>query len=443
MSARAWFRPLLLVALVAFVAGGVRAEWLAPDASFRELREHARDAARDTIGHPGDFARLDTLALALHQLGRGADARRLYERVLALNPSDPTALAGLGKMALHAGDLALAESLLTRAVSEEGARADLYALRLRRGQWAEAATMCEERNDLGRQGLLERLAESGGMKVVGEQGEAPFERIWPAPIVRVKLNGTQVLMLVDTGTPGLLLDKSALVARRARPMPGQRLTPWGGTRVAVGQALVQKLEVGGVAFTDVPAGVLSLNKFSIEANPLGEPLAGVIGLDLLRRFDVSFDLTKRRLVLSPLGSAATRTGDRIAFEEWGEADLMVWGTIASGRRMAMKLSTGLPGAAVGAPEVVFEELGLRSGAMARLVKGGGWLQGRAWIATAVPTLALGRVVLDKQQGWSGAMDAGEMWSEGVRRDAVLGAGLLMGRRTTIDWKRRELVVEYD
>jgi len=34
-----------------------------------------------------------------------------------------------------------------------------------------------------------------------------------------------------------------------------------------------------------------------------------------------------------------------------------------------------------------------------------------------------------------------MWREGVRRDALLGPGILRGRRVTIDWTRRELVFE--
>jgi hypothetical protein len=39
------------------------------------------------------------------------------------------------------------------------------------------------------------------------------------------------------------------------------------------------------------------------------------------------------------------------------------------------------------------------------------------------------------------MDATELWRHGVRRDAVLGPGILLKRRMTIDWTRRELVFE--
>jgi hypothetical protein len=110
--------------------------------------------------------------------------------------------------------------------------------------------------------------------------------------------------------------------------------------------------------------------------------------------------------------------------------------------MALMLATGLPEAGVGAPDVVFEELGLKPGGISKLVKGAGsWLQGRPWAQVNVPTIALGPMAFDKQPGWSGAMEPIELWRHGVRRDALLGPGLLRGQRVTIDWSRRTLLFE--
>src|SRR5207244_9926011 len=39
-----------------------RADWLAPDPSFRDAQMQLRYATRDTVGHGADVARLDTLA---------------------------------------------------------------------------------------------------------------------------------------------------------------------------------------------------------------------------------------------------------------------------------------------------------------------------------------------------------------------------------------------
>ncbi len=433
---------LALGALVIAVAAPALADWLAPDASYREAQMQLRYATRDTVGHSDDLARLDTLGVALLRLGRISEARGLFQRVLAARPGDPAASAALGKLALWADRTGQAESLLVAAGDVEQARADLYAARLRRADWAAALAMCEELGDEGRKPLLEHLAGSEGVKVSGDRAQLLFERQWPAPLVKVRLNGATVVMLVDTGTPGVLIDRQAMVVHGVRALGGQRLTPWDGTRVAVRNAVVQKLQIGDIRLENVPAGVLSLHKLSLDLNPQATPVSGVIGMSVLRRFDVTFDYGKRRFELAPLGSAAKVSGIRVPFELWGEDELTTWGAIQGGRRLAMTLATGLPGAGVGAPDVVFEEHGLKSGGVSKLVKGAGtWLQGRAWSQVNVPSLTLGSMAWDKLPGWSGAMEPVEMWRHGVRRDALLGPGILLKRRTTIDWTRRELVFE--
>ncbi len=432
----------LAVGGVLLAAVAVRADWLTPDASFRDAQMQLRYATRDTVGHAADIARLDTLGVALLRLGRVGEARTLFARTLAAKPGDPAACAALGKLALWADRLGEAESLLTLAGDVEQSRADLYATRLRRGEWNEAAQMCEELGDDGRKPLLERLAEGPSMAARGDGVRLLFERIWPAPLIKVRLNGAPVVMMVDTGTPGLLVDPMAVSQYHVTPIAGQRLTAWTGTRVAVKNALVAKLEIGGIVFTNVPAGVVPLRKLSLDVNPQSTAVMGVIGVDVLRRFAVTFDYPRRRFEMAPLASAAGITGTRVPFELWGENELTAWGSINGGRRMAMTLATGLPEGGVGAPEPVFEELGIKSGGVSKLVKGAGtWLQGRAWAQVNVASLTLGRAAFDKLPGWSGAMEPVEMWRHGVRRDALLGPGILRGRRTTIDWAKRELVFE--
>jgi hypothetical protein len=280
------------------------------------------------------------------------------------------------------------------------------------------------------------------MESKGEQARIPFDKIWPAPLVKVKLNGATVLMMVDTSTPGLLIDKMASTQNKVKLLEGQRLTNWTGTRVAVRNALVQKLEIAGVVFTNVPASVLSLAKLSLEVNLQSSPIAGVIGMEVLRRYDVTFDYRKRVLELNPPGTAAKLKATRVPFELWGEDELTVWGSINGGRRLAMTLATGMPGAGFGAPDVVFEEHGLKSGGVSKMVKGAGsWLQGRPWAQVNVPSLTIANLAYDKVSGWAGAMEPVEMWRHGVRRDGLLGPGILLRRRVTIDWTRRDLVFE--
>jgi hypothetical protein len=436
-------KVVVFAALVAVLAGSrAAADWLAPDASLREAQMTLRYAIRDTVGHANDPALLDSLATALLHLGRVAEARKLFTRVIADRPADPAASAGLGKLALWADQNASAESLLVAAGDVEQARSELYATRMRLGKWSEAAAMSEDVEDEGRKPLLEWLSNNPPMTVTGESAKVPFDKIWPAPLIKVRLNGATVLMMVDTGTPGLLIDKMAATQNRVQLIDGQRLTMWTGTHVAVRNAMVKKLAIDGVEFTNVPASVLSLAKLSLEVNLQAAPIAGVIGMEVLRRFDVTFDYRKRAFELAPHGTAAKIKATRVPFELWGEDELTVWGSINGGRHLAMTLSTGLPGGGFGGPDVVFEEHGLKSGGVSNAVKGAGtWLQGRPWAQINVPALSIGNVAYDHVAGWAGALEPQELWRHGVRRDGLLGPGILLKRRVTIDWTKRDLVFE--
>jgi tetratricopeptide (TPR) repeat protein len=427
-----------------------RADWLQPDPSYRDAQLELRLAVRDTVGRPLTAASLDTLAEAHLRLGNLDEAARLFERVLTLAPGDETAAARLGKIALFRGDPARAESLLAAT----GARVpdavqDLYAARLRLGHWAAAAALAEAAGQPGRAALLERLAEpEGAWKIAGPDAvELPWTRCWPVPLVKAKLNGQSVLLAIDTGTADMILDLSAARRCGVTLLPEQTPVFWSGTRLAAQDALIQRLELGGLRIERVPAAAASLRRWSLEANPQGETVAGVIGLHLLQRFTPTFDFQKCMLRLQRLepsnGTRVKSKGeDWVPFELWGEGEITVYGSLNGGRRMALLLATGIPGCGVAAPPEVFEEVGVRAGAVSRAVGGAGaFLRGLSWAAVQVPTITVGSIVKDNVRGWSGAYDAAELWRHGVRRDAALSCDFLRGRRVTIDWEPMHLVIE--
>ena len=430
------------------------ATWLRPDPSYQEAQLALRLAVRDTAGRPPDVARLDSLGVALLRLGRQEEAETIFGRVLALSPRDPTAAAGLGKLALFRDRLAEAESLLAVAGKDEpGALADLMCAYLRRGEYAAAAELAAEAGEAGRADQLARLSEDGAWRVNDGETSLMWVRSTPVPLVRVRLNGQSVLMALDTGTGDLLVDQGFARRCGVSQLFGQSLVFWNGSRVAVRNAIVQRLELGEVRIEKVPAGVLPLRRWGIDVNPQSEQVAGVIGLNLLRRFAPTLDYARGRLVLrrAAAGREAADTGGkgerrpgatRVPFEIWGESELMVYGSLAGSRRMALVLCTGLPGAGIGAPVEVMEEIGVKPGGVARLMKGAGsFLSGRPWYEVSVPGIAVGPLVRDKVPGWSGALDPGELWRHGVRRDAILAGEFFRDRRVTFDWSRRELVVE--
>ena len=67
------------------------------------------------------------------------------------------------------------------------------------------------------------------------------------PLVRVKLNGQSVLMAIDTGARDLMLDELVRARRvKVQRLPAQSRVFWNGTRIAVQNAMVQRLELGGI-----------------------------------------------------------------------------------------------------------------------------------------------------------------------------------------------------
>lgn len=439
-------RSLTLGALalaLAWSATDASAERGEGDASYREAQMLLRTAQRDTVGHGNDPLRLDSLGVAQMRLGQSEAAERTFRRVRTIKPDDRLALASLGKLALFRGRLAEAESLLTAAKDTDGANDDLYSLHLRRGDWKAATAMADAQNEPGRIAQLDWLGEREAYAITGERGELQFERPWPVPLVKVRLNGTYVLMAVDLGAPILLLDPVAVRVHRAQPLTGQRSVFWNGARVAVKNAGVARLELGGVTLRDVPAGVMPLSKYSVSVNPKGVRIAGVIGVDVLRRFDVTIDFKRQRVDLRRPGAAyAPKDPQRVPFELWGENEITGYGSVNGGRRMALLVATGLPEAGFGGPVELFDELGIKPGPISRMVKGAGsFLQGRPWAQVSVGTVSLGTQVSDKLPAWSGAYSSSELWRHGLRRDAMLGPEWFKGRRMTIDWVKQDLVFE--
>jgi tetratricopeptide (TPR) repeat protein len=441
--ARAWAGLLAILLFLAARQAG--ATWLRPDPSYQEAEFALRLAARDTAGHADDAARLDSLGVALLRLGRQPDAERIFRRVLALSPRDPTAAAGLGKLALFHDRLVEAESLLVLAEREDReALADLMSVRLRSCDYAAAAAMAPAAGEDGRVALLQSMATDGAWVVSGSGTELLWKRTFPVPLVRVKLNGHSVLMALDTGAGDLLVDQSCAKRCGITPLAGQSLVFWNGARIAVKNAVVRRLELGDLRVEQLPCGILPLRKWSNLVNPLEEQVAGVIGLNLLERFTPTLDYARGRLELRPkeAGPGAVAGAARVPFEIWGESELMVYGSLAGGRRMALILATGLPGAGIGAPAEVMEEIGVKPGGVARVMKGAGaFAGGRPWYEVGVPSVVVGPLARDRMPGWSGALDSAELWRHGVRRDALLGGEFFRDRRLTIDWQRHELVVE--
>ncbi|MFN8589065.1 MAG: aspartyl protease family protein [Candidatus Eisenbacteria bacterium] len=437
------FAAFALTVVLACAAGAARAEWMQPDPSLREAQLELRDAARDTVDHPNDPAKLATLGAAQLKLARFADAERSFLRALALRPDDDAARVGLGTLCALRGREAQAESLLALAGDAEPAVRARFDLALRREDWKAALALAPKLEDeAGRVPQLERMAASEPVEVefAGGTGVVNFERAWPVPIVKAKLNGTPVLMAVDLGCTEMFVDPSPARLCRVEMLEGERSVVWLGGRVSARNARLNSVTLGNVTVRNLPGAITSLRKYSLQVNPQGVQIAGVIGLPMLRRLGFVMDYHENRLELSRETPAPGAGAIRVPFDVWGEGEMVVYGSVGGARKLAIQVGTGLPEAGIGSAPEVFEEFGIRPGKLANAVRSlGAVLQGRPWARVTVPTLTFGSLVGDRVPGWSGVMDATEFWRHGVRRDALLGPGFFRDRRVTVDWAKHELL----
>jgi hypothetical protein len=439
---------VLVTAVALACAGTARAQTRVADPSLRDAEQQLRSAARDTIGRGADAGRLDTLGVALLQLGRFEDATRVFDRALAIDPGDAAANAGLGRIALCRDTLAAADTLLTRALARErdpGTVRDLFALRLRQGRWADAAELAEGAGQPGRREPLLALAERTPCLITAgpDEEHVPFAITFPVPCVRVRIDGESVLLAIDTGTGVMLLDDG--MSRRARLQVHAQQTPvdWMGRPQVVTPALAHEVRIGHFTLTDVPAGILDLRKYGLTLNPRAEPVVGVIGVQLLRAFRPTLDYRRGELVLRRPGASWTPAANaiRVPFEVRGESDLFVRATMAGGRTMAMQVHSGFPECGVAAADAVFGEVGLRAGSVSKVMgSASSWMQGNPWARVNVPLVTLGGVSQGNVPGWSLRGDV-DLWRHGIRSDGFLSHEMFRGWRVTFDWAAHQMVFE--
>ena len=146
----------------------------------------------------------------------------------------------------------------------------------------------------------------------------------------VAIDGRAASLLVDTGSETGLLTASAAAGLGLRRDPDRQtlLRGTGGTGARVPNALLPSLTLGGMRL-----GPLSLPVGSLPAMPsVDPPVAGLLGADVLSRFDLELDLPHRRIgfwririgsvaCAPPPGRDGTyraiplrRDGDRVAIE---------------------------------------------------------------------------------------------------------------------------------
>jgi hypothetical protein len=285
------------------------------DNSFRE----AEKLAVKLLADPAADARTQAICgLAVLKAGRVREAEAIFDKVISRSPESPEAHLGLGRIGRIRNDTDAAISHLRRAISSapfyEEALRQLWRTTWDRGfvsELHEVYKLAEER--YGRESKpLASWFTNGLAQVQGLAGkrlyqmEGRFERL-RIPLVRgegsririrmlaFKLNGKgEYLFDIDSALADFMTVSPLLAEELGLSMTGNSTATGVGTATAaVRFSMLDKVELGGIAFRNVPVMVSDLRPFQGLKK-------GLIGTALLKRFNVTIDVEAGVMDLFPL-----------------------------------------------------------------------------------------------------------------------------------------------
>lgn len=292
-----------------------RLEALVLSGSFRD----AEKLAAEVLADPAADAQTQAVcALAFLKAGRVREAESIFNKVVAVSPDNPEAHLGLGRIGRIRNDPDAAIAHLRRAVLSkvffEDALRQLWRTAWDRGLVSdlfEIYKTAEER--YGRESKpLPSWFTNGLTQVRGLAGKRLFEmegrfESMKIPLIangngragiqmiNLKLNGKgQYLFDIDSASADFLTLSPLLAEELGLPLTGSSTASGVGTATAaVRFSVLDKVELGGIAFRNVPVMVSDLHPFKGLKK-------GLLGTGLLKRFNVTIDVKAKVMKLFPL-----------------------------------------------------------------------------------------------------------------------------------------------
>jgi len=123
--------------------------------------------------------------------------------------------------------------------------------------------------------------------------EIPIERCDLLPIVKVRIDGTDMRFLLDTGATSMLNLKSFSSGRSKKI----QVTSWSGTAAtSAREVFLPEVMLGDHRLRDLRLPAIDLSPIG---NACGGKIDGILGVDLLDKMGVTIDLKRRVASLAP------------------------------------------------------------------------------------------------------------------------------------------------
>ena len=244
------------------------------------------------------------------------------DAAIGMAPDEDHRRLALGLHLLLGGDLDRAEREL-RELSEDAesslvrgiARARLASLLVYEQNWSDLAKLAEaDRDAVSAQGpdrtsflawaAAMRRAPAARYPVPDRPLIVPMTRSpTGVPIIVARINGCSRRLWIDTGASTSLLSSSVAASCGVPPLVDDTLEMLTSTgRVSAQPAVITQMQIGDLAFRNVHAAIVSDQEMRIKTNSepgriVYERIDGIVGFDLLRRYDVEIDYGRDRIIL--------------------------------------------------------------------------------------------------------------------------------------------------
>jgi Aspartyl protease len=268
--------------------------------------------ASDILADPGaDPKTLAVCGLAVLKAGRLAQAEAVFNKVLSLLPDNPEAHLGLGRIAGIRNDAGAAIDHLRRAVPSEAfygeALRHLWRTAWNRGRvddLIEIFAQAQERYSRDGKPLPSwftngygQIRDLAGKTLFAHEGGS--DRL-ALPLITNKmialtLNGQRAYPFdIDSASADFLTLSPLLAEELGLKLTGSSTaTGVGQATSAVRFAVLDKVELGGIAFQNVPVMVSDIRPFAGLKK-------GLLGTAFLKRFNVTIDVEAKTMTLFPL-----------------------------------------------------------------------------------------------------------------------------------------------
>ena len=318
----------------------------------------------------------------LFQVGKFAEAGKLYSRMVAQNPKDHWAALQLGRIALLSNRLSDAQKWLERTIAlqpgDVDAKVMLAEAFYRRDDFQKAAASLNGVEVNSNKLLVSQYPTLNVAKLESFKGQTPYEvqgegqtthlkflKTDPLPLVNVRVNGgDEATFFIDTGASEVALDTDFARELGVPQFGAVQGTFAGGQHAEVQNGRIESLTVGDWTVKNLPVATLALRQLSEGFGV--RRIDGIIGTNLLYHFLATLDYPHAELVLRRKSAksqeefAAASSGKSVAVPFWIASDhfMVGWGRVEAIPPTLLFVDSGLAGAGVKLAEPVIKEAGI-------------------------------------------------------------------------------------